>query len=330
MNFDMSFEQTRSQNPNFYVRTCCPACGSHQNFPIYSCEFDQPPVSTFLLQSYPNAELSLVKGAQFRVNKCSECGTLFQAEVGRETFLDALYGEWVWDTDDPESDIPGYRFHITHPRLVRDGHEIMAVAAYLGLKASDLVTLDFGMGWGLWARIAAQLGCRSHGTDLSARRTEFVASKGVTTLTLEQLGGLRTHFVNAEQVFEHLSEPAEVLAALVEALRPGGILKISVPGSNGAEKALHSISKGAAMVRDSIVAIAPLEHVNCYSREGLEKLGGKFGLKEVKPSPLTGFAFLWQRGVSLRYPKLLLKELLRPLYQHNNRRNTYVWLRKSG
>ena len=71
--------------------------------------------------------------------------------------------------------------------------------------------------------------------------------------------------------------------------------------------------------------LQPLEHVNCFTLEGLRRLTG---MTEVRPSYRQRYAFL--PGVSPRYPRKAVKELVRPFYQWRNPDNLYAWFQSRG
>jgi len=296
----------------FLTRDGCPACGGAGRT-LYSCPFNADPISSFL-EIYYHRELDLQ--GEYRAVECKRCGTIFQAEVGDDAFLATLYGEWI-DSIDPEDD-PQYRFDIANPRLSRDGHEIICAAAFLDVPLEQMVTLDFGMGWASWARNARELGCKSHGYDLSPERFTFAQKYGIITDLEETF-----HFINTEQVMEHVPRPAALVADLAARLRPGGILKISVPSSLGLKETLARLAAGQPSVtRDEIMPLQPLEHVNCFTPKGLELMSG---MRVVRPSLVDRFAFL-PSGISLRYPRKAVKELVRPFWR--NRANVCVWLQR--
>ena len=78
---------------------------------------------------------------------------------------------------------------------------------HFGDPPSAISVLDFGSGWGRWPRMAAAFGCQAYGADLSSDQTTWAEAQGVTMLDPEQLPAGRFHFVNTEQVFEHLVDP---------------------------------------------------------------------------------------------------------------------------
>jgi SAM-dependent methyltransferase len=185
------------------------------------------------------------------------------------------------------------------------------------------------MGWAMWARVAQLLGCKSYGTELSLPRVHYARKCGVEVLQLDSLPPERFDFVNTEQVMEHLPDFRTAADRLARSLRPGGILKISVPSADGIERTLWKLQHGRALTDAEFVPIQPLEHVNSFTARSLFKFSAGLGLKQVRPTLRQRYSFLGRTGaLSLRRPKNALKELARPFYTFSNRRNLYVWLQR--
>lgn len=313
---------------DFQVRDRCPACDSTSSRTRYCCSFNDDPIASYLRQRY-RIDTAALAEADYQLDECQTCGTIYQAQVGERELLTELYSKWISRTEPPEND-PGYVFDVANPLKSRDGHEIMAAASFVDVPLSRMQVLDYGMGWASWSRIAVQLGCNTFGTDLADERIEFARKHGITPLRDTEIGERRFHFINTEQSMEHLTDPASVVKRLAGALQPGGILKISVPSNRGVEPLLKRLNAGQPTVTHAeIMPVHPLEHVNCFTREGLARLGRRFGLKPVTPGMVDRFAFLRRRGsLAWNQPKRLAKELVRPWYQFHNPRNLYVWLRK--
>lgn len=306
----------------FVTRSECPACASIALERLYSCDFAEQPISAFVAD-YFHIDPTILSGARYDVKRCLECATMFQSEVGNDALLTRLYSEWVFHIDHPEDD-PMYHHDVHHPNLSRDGHELMVAAAFLGKPITELSTLDYGMGWACWSRIALMLGCESFGYDLADERMAFAAQHGVRT----DIAGRKFDFINTEQVFEHLTDPAGATERFAAMLKPGGVLKISVPSQARVAKTLDRLKRGQQSVSlEEIMPLQPLEHVNCFSPRGLEQIGARFGLRPVRPSYRQRFAFLGHpRTLDVRKPARTAKELLRPWYQWRNPTNLYLWL----
>jgi 2-polyprenyl-3-methyl-5-hydroxy-6-metoxy-1,4-benzoquinol methylase len=313
---------------DFEERTHCPVCRSARTKTLYASPFTQGAIGAFVADYY-QLRPAVLSAAPYELVRCLDCRLVYQKWVGGTELLAELYGEWIDQHCPPDQD-PQYRDQIGNVLQSRDGHEIMVAAAYLGLAPSGLVTLDYGMGWALWARIARELGCRSHGSDLSRSRMDYAREHGIATLDDDALGEPRFHFINTEQVMEHLAHPRETAERLAAALLPGGILKVSVPSAEKADAIVNQLSEGkCGGTIEDLMPVQPLEHVNSYSRYSLSKLAGILGLRIVQPGLATKYAFLRVRGaISPSHPRKMAKELVRPVYQFRSRRNLYVWMQK--
>ena len=312
----------------FVERQACPGCGGAESDLLYECRFDEGAVGNVIREHY-GIDPAILGDGTYALVRCRSCSMAYQRWVGNEPLLTDLYSDWVRDHALPDED-PVYQKNVRRPRASRDGHELMVASRYLGIPLAELVTLDFGMGWALWARIAAQLGCKSHGSELAEERMAYARRHGVSTLSLEEVGDDRFHFINTEQVFEHLTDPLAVGQALAKSLRPRGILKISVPLAADAEAIAAQLRNDNASVDgERLMPVAPLEHINGFNYGAVAVFASKLGLEVVRPSLPTRYAFLTAPGAfSYGDPVSIAKELIRPLWQDRNRRNLYVWLRK--
>jgi hypothetical protein len=310
---------------DFVRRKRCPVCEGCGDI-LYSCRYRDEPVSKFIAWRYGRSTAS-IGVASYILAECARCALLYQVEVGGPRFIDDLYREWIDDPSGPE-DYATYRRDIARPLESRDAHEIIAAASYLRVPLKQTRTLDFGMGWGLWAETSRTLGCDSWGTDLSATRRAFVAERGVTVIENHEIPEGYFHFVNTEQVMEHLVEPYAQADVLARSLLPGGILKISVPSADPVNAGDVHLALGGNDVR-ALMAVHPLEHINGFRKKTLAVLAERLGLQIVKPGYFHRFAFLHHSGaIRLNHPKQAAKELIRPFVQWRMPWNLYVWLRK--
>lgn len=313
----------------FEARDACPACAAPGSETLYSSPFDEGGIGTFV-RDYYQVDPAVLGEAPYELRRCPICSLVFQYHVGGPELLTDLYTDWVENPEDPERDIETYRSELQAIPESIPAHELMTASSFLGVPLETMKTLDYGMGWAGWARIAGSLGCESYGTDLAQPRMDYAARHGVRTVTDAQIPDYRFHFINTEQVFEHVTRPLDLARRLASALAPGGILKVSVPEGRSAEAIVARLESGAYRGdRDSIMPVQPLEHVNCFRRASVAAMAASVGLSIVQPGLRHGYAFLRRRGtISLTRPKKAIKELVRPWYQWRNPTNLYVWLRK--
>jgi SAM-dependent methyltransferase len=315
----------------FLERRACPACGFMGARTLYRRPYDDPALFSHLKRYYDldAAMAGWLKGGIYQIDTCSRCRTAFQRFVGNEHLLTEVYERWVHSTYDPEHDLD-FVDNRARPAQSRDGHELLAASYVCGRPPTRMRVLDYGMGWGLWSQIATRMGAEAFGLDFSPTRRAYAAAHGVSVVSDLEVPRLGVDFINAEQVFEHLSDPAEVTAQLASALRPGGILKISVPQAADIARRLRIGDWGAPKYsRNSLHPVGPLEHVNCFRREGLRRLAERAGLKAISIPTRAYFAFLQTPGsVPWHSRRKLAKAVARPLYHRFSRSNLYMWFRK--
>lgn len=316
----------------FIRRIECPSCASSGARSLYRCGFVEEPLWPFLVDYYPaiRDHRELFTNADYQLDACLGCGLVFQRQIGNPALMELLYDGWLNASYDPNRD-EAFQLSLQRPQQSRDGHEILSFCADKRRKPSDLSVLDFGMGWGLWARIAMRLGCKVFGFDLSAERRDAARQMGIEIVTFDDIEKLSLDFINAEQVFEHLPDPSADLTRLATGLRPGGVIKIAVPNGTDIESRLSPPNFSAARdSRTSLNAVHPLEHINCFSRRCLAMMAHHHGLMTKQPSPAAALAFLATPTAVPRTPRLLAKSLARPLYNRWSRSNLYSWFEKSA
>jgi SAM-dependent methyltransferase len=314
----------------FVRRDTCPACGGARTEEMRRIPYDRGPLLAHMQGYYWKARdvRAALSGGTYEVVRCTDCGLVFQRYVAGDALLSTLYDDWLNSEYHPDHD-PFYVKSVARPASTRDGHEVLAVARALGRPTSSLRVLDYGMGWGLWARIAHGLGAYTFGYDLSATRRTYASANGIHVVDVDELSDLGLDFVNVDQVLEHLSSPFEVTELLARALRPGGILKIAVPHAKDIARRLRLLDFGAKKYsRNALTAIQPLEHVNCFSKASLSRMLGRVRLTPRRVPPTAYAAFLLTPGGLPRQPVAIAKAFARPLYNEFSRTNLYAWFQK--
>lgn len=317
----------------FVERRHCPVCRSADSRTVMVCDFADEPIATVLRGLY-GRDPERLRGWNYHLEQCARCECIFQKWFGDEAFLDELYTYWLEGhiADDPDSYAPWQKI-LAEPRKSRDGHEVLMAAAYLGRKVGALKTLDYGMGFGTWARVALALGADSHGFDLSPTCVAYARGKGIRIVSRDDLdrGGGGFDYINTEMVLEHLENPGDEARRLAANLRPGGLLKVTVPSG---DEVLDRIRRGTwdapKYSKDSLTAVQPLEHLNAFTRKTMDELARIAGVTPVRMPYRHRFAFLGHRGAVPLSPKDLAISMVRPWYRFNNAANLHYWYRKPG
>jgi 2-polyprenyl-3-methyl-5-hydroxy-6-metoxy-1,4-benzoquinol methylase len=264
-------------------------------------------------------EIEDLNGWHYILCECKNCQLIFQKEILNDELMEKLYEQWL----DPQQSLMNTSNH--DPRHYFNlAEEIIQVIKYFELKPSELNFIDFGMGWGEWCKMAKALGCNVYGVELSTSRNAYAKQHAIRTLLWEEIPNHQFHFINTEQVFEHIPDPLNTLQHLKRSLAPNGLIKISVPDGADAQRVIKLKAWNAPKgTKDSMNIVAPLEHINCFNYRSLKTMAGL-----VKLTPCTELAYS-------KYPNTLIdliKNQYRKYYINLFRRNkgTYLFLKNEN
>lgn len=308
---------------HFVTRSSCPACAETSAGTLMACAFLSGDVGSYLRRHYPTAHAEMERylaGAEYVLMDCQACGLVYQRDVPGEEFLAAIYSGWL----SSDRNKAQRKFHNLGWALGA-AEELSQVVVALKQTPPSMRVLDFGMGWGQWATVAAAIGCQSFGTELAIERLEYARSRGVIVLNYADIPAHEFDFINTEQVFEHLSDPRGVLKHLSHGLARGGVLKISVPTARNIRERLRrpnwAAPKGTAT---TLNAVAPLEHLNCFTRRSLRIMASQAGLVEFH----VPVAVQYRYGAIAQAARGDWRALLRPVVRRWTDRENYVFFTK--
>lgn len=259
--------------------------------------------------------MARMAGERYRIATCGDCRLAFQATVPDAETLQLLYSEWVTGTN--LKWIP----HSENRHSLSEAMRLTALLLRTTGKANpaELRCLDFGFGRGVFLRAMVGCGLDAVGYDFADDRQAAAAAQGLRTQRLGDLGDY--DFINTEQVFEHLPAPGQTFTDLANRLRPGGVLKVSVPFSRDMEAGDFQINWTASRyARRSPMPLAPLEHLQFYRTPSLLKAAERQGLRPV------GFKLAEEFGSFILNPRRNVRDLGRILLG-KRLRNYHLFLR---
>ncbi|WNC87938.1 class I SAM-dependent methyltransferase [Thermosynechococcus sp. QKsg1] len=308
----------------FETRKECPACGSAAFQIIYEAEYDRPPIKDYLNDFYSGrVEFDYLEGAVYILCECDVCGMIFQRDIPNKTLMERLYDHWINSKESfkEHQESTGLDYYSCYVK------EIMQIISYFNEKPFRLNFLDFGMGWGNWALMAKAFGCEVYGVELSKECIAHAQSNGIKVISWDEIHQYRFDFINTEQVFEHISEPLNTLKYLRMALKPNGMIKVSVPTANDIDRRLKIMDwtspKGSP---NSLNPVAPLEHINFFRRSSLIKMAEVAQMEEVYIPILKQYQYTtgWS-GI-----RNIAKNIILPIYRNVLKKQNYIFLRNVG
>ncbi len=300
----------------FVERSSCPACRGAEFYVRYELPAGSPIILQYLRDFYEaqgEVNLQLLKDWPFRLVECSSCTLVFQQVILNDYAMEVLYEQWINPTITvEESKTHDLSYYLN---LVE---EIKQVVEFSGKRPHLLNIMDFGMGWSEWCKVGSALGCNVTGAELSQARIQYALKHNIRVLNIDKSAKEEFDFINTEQVFEHIPQPLETLQKLVSLVKPGGLIKISVPDCFRLNEVLKindwSARKGT---KNSLNMVAPLEHINSFTFTSLRKMASLAGLKLL---PTLAYR---------KYPRSItdiLKNAYRHFYIRNIRKNKGAYL----
>lgn len=174
--------------------------------------------------------------------------------------------------------------------------EMRRLAKLIGKEQPRL--LDFGSGFGRWARAAAQAGFCVHAYEPSEARGAESVEEFTLVHDLSEIAGKSFDAINLEQVLEHVPDPVETLQIILAFCTAETVLRIRVPN-------ILRPPEGAKVWVDwpydgkRVHAMAPFEHLHGFTPDSLHCLLER-----------SGFRFLAAHTLFGNYPATVLRQFI--------------------
>lgn len=239
----------------------------------------------------------------YQINKCNDCLSLFVVNVPPESEILSQYKKNDYYTLPFDSE---QRINTENARRAKIITKIV--------KGGKV--LDIGCAKGSFLNIMKKYDYDTFGIEMSGANVEICKDQGHKVFhgdltsyydsTLKQ----RFNIIACLDVIEHIADPVDFLKKIKSLLEVNSILVLSTPNFSG------FVSKLLGR-RDPF--IIPPEHLNFFSKKGLNELVTVVGLRPIK---LTTFGFITEEGlnrtVTKYFPPILnrLSFLLKPLINY--------------
>lgn len=297
----------------FVRRKGCPVCGSQEAKLLLEMPFSA--MADHLKQYYDGrAPVNELGRWQYAMMECQNCGSLYQRDILNADGMAQLYDQWI----PPEASFQKKR---KAPVVVRNGfaRQCAQIVNMFGQPPHRIHVLDYGMGWGTWLQMARAYGLDAAGLEIAPSRIQHAQSLGLDVVNPNNIQPRSYHFINAEQVFEHIPDPVTTFRSCGLWLRQGGIIRIAVPDGRRSARRIR-----AKRWKPADVPTLPLEHINVFTPKSVRQLGKEHGFVAIQPPfvlPATGLNMAqWEQFIGVVGSDTLERIGLR--------RTTTVWLQK--
>ncbi|MEM7293747.1 MAG: hypothetical protein AAF420_10205, partial [Pseudomonadota bacterium] len=135
---------------DFEVRNHCPICASRHVRLLIDNAFSDASLYHYLQTTYSNrADLSALGKGRYQIAQCHKCDFVFQRQIFNDAGMNALYNDWI----DSEKSLAKKR-SAKAQLFARYSRIVQMIAHFHPKPPNEVKVLDFGMGWGYWARVA--------------------------------------------------------------------------------------------------------------------------------------------------------------------------------
>ena len=249
----------------FVSRDACILCGSTELVELDGGRFNDDPLRAFIAADpWGEDPLASIGEDRWSLVRCARCAMKFHRRILSPHWNEVRFSRWMDEAsirafEAEHGGGPAAREHVQH---------ILRLEA-LGVRR----LLDFGCGFGAFLEMCRLWGLDAVGVDRSHARR---AGAGIEIVAeLDELDGL-FDAVTLFEVLEHLDDPRATLRELRAHLRPGGVLVVEVPDTQGAD---------AIRARESYAKLHPLDHINAFTPETLVRMVETEGFRAIAKRP---------------------------------------------
>jgi hypothetical protein len=201
-----------------------------------------------------------VDAATLVILRCEECGHHWYRDQPTAEQLSAMYAAG--------RPLRGLASPSREPTpAMRD--EMRRLYRLVGGGAPSL--LDYGSGFGRWARAAVQVGFRVHAFEPSATRGAEPDAPFTLVHELDALQGMVFDVIQMEQVLEHVPEPAWTLQGIRGLCHERSVLRVTVPNLLRCDEG-SKIWQEWPFNGERAHVMAPFEHLHGFTPRSLQRV----------------------------------------------------------
>jgi 2-polyprenyl-3-methyl-5-hydroxy-6-metoxy-1,4-benzoquinol methylase len=250
----------------------CPICTSKEKKEIFTSTLEAfnrfRDLSEKKYRGVMNAWASEVS---LNVFCCRTCSHIWHADFPDFDALSLMYKSSKAIDESKRLTVPNDRMHNEMRLLHR-----------LCKPKSRLRLLDYGSGFGMWARAAVQAGFEVVAFEPSLERSTSIGGDfGYQAVnSLDDLVGQVFDAINIEQVLEHIIDPVFTLRSLKQLSKPETVVRVAVPNA-------VSLLKNPSLMDifpydgTSMHLLSPYEHLHGFTPDSWQTLLRKSGLSKV-------------------------------------------------
>jgi SAM-dependent methyltransferase len=275
-----------------YIFCSCPACDADAAKVVAELDHDKNErFIAFSNKKYSGLLAGWLREIKLVVMRCEQCGHCWYREQPSDHQLSQMYAAGI-PLDSTVS--------ISRDPSDRMLFEMRRLKSLVNLRAPSY--LDYGSGFGRWARAAVQVGFRVHAFEPSAKRGAEPDTPFALVHELDALGKMKFDVIQMEQVLEHVPDPAALLRDVRVFCHANTVLRVTVPNILRCEEGANVWNDWPFDGKRPHV-MAPFEHLHGFTPRSLNEL--------IKRSGYTTLPFF---KLLSHYPLLSIRNVINRIY----------------
>jgi 2-polyprenyl-3-methyl-5-hydroxy-6-metoxy-1,4-benzoquinol methylase len=263
-------------------RKKCPYCESINLKYLYRVNYSANILKQFIVKYYNNKKiLDILKFNIYEISECIKCKGLFQRFIPDNNFSYYLYETLISakKSFNKKKNITqtNYREYLLDSEIIKK---------LFKKEKNQIKILEFGCGWGFWAKFMQKLNFNVVTIEISDTRANFLKKNQIKNYKNINELDKKYDLIFSNQVLEHIPNPFQTMKDLCNKLNTNGFMYHKFPSSFNFIKKL---SKNYKPQKD---CAHPLEHINIYTKKSFLIMAKKLKLKVVNPICLKNISII--------------------------------------
>ena len=280
-------------------RRLCPICGANDTrilFPLQASEFAK--LNWTYVTNFAE-RLKIAENAVYPVVRCAECEFVFARHLPSDAFLQTVY-EDIIDTRLAST-------AASDPQTIGRRMQYVSRLTMLRPPTIGMAALDYGCGFGVTARLLAEVGYRVIAFDPSQARRDLAATADSSITVVGTKDDVRRlgpyQVVVMDNVLEHVPDPKRVIGSIADLCEPKAVVYISVPSYE--PDRVTKLLQDYQADRLNDMTLNPWEHLNYFSLASLDSAMAIFGFSPLRGADeRVGYVDIGLRPQSRSLPRL--------------------------
>jgi hypothetical protein len=258
-------------------RLNCPYCEGINFNSLFKKNYNSNILQEFILSYYRNTKiLDILKFNLYEIVECTECTGLFQKFIPDDNLSYYLYEKLISANDSFNK-----KNNIMRTNFKEYNFDAEIIKKLFKKDNNQIKILEFGCGWGFWAKFMKELNFDVETIEISETRIDYLKKNRIQNY--KNINELVKNYdlIFSNQALEHVSSPFEIIKNLNNKLNKNGVMYHKFPSSFLFKKKL---SKNYEPKKD---CAHPLEHINIFNKKSFKKMFEKIKLKKINVENLS-------------------------------------------